>query len=70
MSAEPESGPFHDCYWRPESEGQPLILRCFEREDDATGELQLWVTDGEHESRVNVCPFCGYEADATYPIEA
>lgn len=35
----------------------PAVTICYE---DPAG--RLWVTNGEYMTRVNFCPFCGYEA--------
>ena len=33
------------------------VIRCYEDEQG-----RLWVTNDEYETRVNFCPFCGYQA--------
>lgn len=38
------------------------IYWCEERENE-DGEKILWVRDGSHGTRVDYCPFCGYEAE-------
>jgi hypothetical protein len=35
----------------------PAVLACREKEDGS-----LWVDNDEYESRVNYCPFCGFQA--------
>lgn len=36
----------------------PAVDYVYEKENG-----ELWVTNGEYSTRVNYCPFCGYEAE-------
>ena len=42
----------------------PCITRCYEDEQGC-----LWVTNDEYETRVNFCPFCGYQAKSKVNYE-
>jgi hypothetical protein len=39
---------------------EPAIIICYEKSDGT-----LWVTNDEYSSRVNYCPFCGYQTKYT-----
>lgn len=41
----------------------PCVTRCYEDEHG------LWVTNDEYETRVNFCPFCGYQAKSQVKYE-
>jgi len=54
----------HHCKgFLPESLYGPAIDECSERGG------KLYVSNGEYESQVNYCPFCGYEAKGKVPIK-
>ena len=48
----------HDCkYMTPHAAYGNAIAECFELDNG-----QFWVGNGEYESQVNYCPFCGVSA--------
>lgn len=54
----------HYCQGRlPYDECGPAVDNCYE---DETG---MWVGNGEYESRVNYCPYCGAAARQQIPKE-
>ncbi len=45
------------------------IYSCYERETTDGGPKELWVGNGEYESQVNYCPYCGKKAEVQVAMQ-